>query len=323
MKILGYVFLGFCAFGLMISAISYYKPPLEFDTGFSGTMNPSVGYEGIPWGTKTEDINKYGRYPISETGRLLMDVGTGRRVVHCGATEIYLRFYNRRLYSVEEIIPVKSTDIDSLHARYGAFSAAPDSKKKYTNKASYAFSESLYIEQSRREYRVICYDPLVYNTLKLQRYGEFQFDADRWYTLASTDCDESMQHWYFIKKNSDDKYMLIRYNRSLLSENRSTVRAGYSLEYGDCEIKANGIVIAKKYDCIRLNDSMYDFDWFINYDTGTSSREMLELILQEQPVQIRKNGEVYSFDSSGINDVLFDWGITTEELDYALGNEEF
>ncbi len=132
-----------------------------------------------------------------------------------------------------------------------------------------------------------------------------------------------MEHYYFVKKNSDDEYVVLNYNKSLLSENRSTVRAGFTLGYGDYEIKINGNIQKKNYSTTQLKDSFYNLRWDINYSTESSSREMLDLILQEQPIQIRKSNTVYTLNTSGIYSEIFKFGISMEELDYALSNEEF
>ena len=50
---------------------------------------------------------------------------------------------------------------------------------------------------------------------------------------------------------------------------------------------------------------------------------MLNLFVENESITFRKNGKVSTLQLAGLREIFAQYGITPEELDFAIGNEEF
>ena len=101
---------------------------------------------------------------------------------------------------------------------------------------------------------------------------------------------------------------------------------GYSKQTGDYDIKLdNGSMLSKE---------MYGY-WTNYYDVSGKSyiyvawihkagaRWLIDLLLQNNMISLRKNNVVRKFQTAGLLDKMAEVGITWDEIDAAMANEEF
>ena len=63
--------------------------------------------------------------------------------------------------------------------------------------------------------------------------------------------------------------------------------------------------------------------YYIAYNNSGSARRILNLLLQNTSFAVRRNNTVMEFSGRDFSNVLADWGISMDELDVAIANEEF
>ena len=54
-----------------------------------------------------------------------------------------------------------------------------------------------------------------------------------------------------------------------------------------------------------------------------SAREMLNIFFENENLTFRKNDKVSTLQLAGLKEIFAQYGITLEELDFAISNEEF
>lgn len=104
---------------------------------------------------------------------------------------------------------------------------------------------------------------------------------------------------------------------------RSYVRAGFgwgAYTRGKYEIKTDTGIIS--YDFSEGGWYCAIIDVIFRYTEG-EYRKMLNTFLSGEKLTVRRDDKVTEFNTAGFSEILKKWGITAEELDYAIANEEF
>ncbi len=156
------------------------------------------------------------------------------------------------------------------------------------------------------------------NTLWTVRKSRNEFDGYTTYT-------------FILKGPQEDKFILFGYDKNDI-ESKSGVKSGFSWhDYdtsGSYDIKEeSGNTITKKY-----NSAYWSFDtgWKdgkeknrFSYNKGESPRFMLNLIQNNNFLTVRHMGVVQRFQTAGFWDFVEAQGITKQEIENAIANEEF
>lgn len=258
------------------------------------------------------------------------------------STEFF--FYKGKLCSVVETLSIKNPSMEYLHQRYGDFSEenrVADFKntlylsKVYlnTDAANTGIAATLQIEISRLgEVTVLCKDPLVFNVIFNENKLRFLKDsrnlpANHWYLFGYIDGKEKLYKYTFFNKTEDNAFVIFQYSKSPVSSVLSSVKAGFSYKgvsvNGNYEIKTQTEKVEKKFDSKIIELSPYGKEFYYTYNSSESPRWMLDLIRSNDSLQIRHNDRISTFSLNGFNKILDTMGITPEELEFAIANEEF
>ncbi len=335
----------------MISNIVNSIPNKKIDIPFSGTMDTRFGYEDLYWGMTFDDASKLDGYPIINNGSVYYygyksssDSIQPEYYGHGSVNSTRLFFYNDRLYRVVDELEIKNPSLEYLHERYGDFSdenivSQFENAKNYS--AIYA-NANLFPDGNTRSLQiqiekngitqVFIKAPYTEQTLfsnqNVANYlnGKEKLPANKWYMLGSTDGKNKDYDFIFLNRNEDNNYAEVYYKKNV-DEVRSTVRAGICIGNGNIsgtyEIKAKDGMRE-----IRLDSRSYDFP-AMNFSTEftgndtVSAREMLNIFLENENLTFRKDGKVSTLQLAGLKETFAQYGITPEELDFAIGNEEF
>lgn len=258
------------------------------------------------------------------------------------STEFF--FYKGKLCGVVETLSIKNPSMEYLHQRYGEFSEEnriSDFKntlyvsKIYlnTDAANTGIFGSLQIEISRLgEVTVVCRDPLLYNVVYNDAKLKFLKDprdlpANHWYLFGYIDGKEKLYKYTFFNKSEDNAFVIFHYSKSPDSPVLSSVKAGFSYiglsVNGNYEIKTQNEKVEKKFDSKKIELSPFERYFYYTYNSSESPRWMLDLIRSNDSLQIRHYDKISTFSLNGFSKILDTMGITTEELDFAIANEEF
>ena len=137
----------------------------------------------------------------------------------------------------------------------------------------------------------------------------------------------------FTVKSTSGEMFVVNYKKSDIQLNSRVFAGicweqgyGYSRQTGDYDIKLdNGSMLSKE---------MYGY-WTNYYDVSGKSyiyvawihkagaRWIIDLLLQNNMISLRKNNVVRKFQTAGLLDKMAEVGITWDEIDAAMANEEF
>lgn len=126
-----------------------------------------------------------------------------------------------------------------------------------------------------------------------------------------------------MQKNADAKKLIFGYHKSLESPARSYVRAGFcwgSFTSGKYEIKSDRDILLYDFSSGEWNCDIIDVSF---RHTDSEYRKMTNFFLTGEKITVRHSDTVTQFNAAGFSEILKKWGITAEELDYAIANEEF
>lgn len=333
----------------------------KVEVPFSGTMDTRFGYEDLYWGMTFDDASKLEGYPITKIRKdygsgpfTIYFYGTTYKNYdgslspeyygHGNVNSTRLLFNKDRLYKVVDVLETANPSLEYLHERYGDFSDEnvvsrfKDSENLaaiYTNANLFTDGKtmSLQIEIDAKGFtKVFMTAPYTERTLfsnqDVANYlnGKEKLPANKWYMLGSTDGKNKEYDLIFLNRNEDSNYAVIYYKKNV-DEVRSTLRAGICIGNGNI----NGTYEIKTKDGmreVRMNSQSYNFSSlgfnskFTSNDT-VSAREMLNIFLENETLQFRKNGKVSTLQLAGLREIFAQYGITPEELDFAISNEEF
>lgn len=175
-----------------------------------------------------------------------------------------------------------------------------------------------------------------------------------WKVISYKDDFEGWTQYIFIADSTDEKKMFVSYKKCKNAADR--VIAGiywgyddtpdrkvnnrwtyYTKNEGTYEIKGQtgnvvtkelsswadktGIYNAEQYK-MYLDQSKKTFFYFA-WDPNSGSRWLVDIIVNSDNVAIRRDGLTRRFPTAGLLDKMAEYGITWEEIDAALANEEF
>lgn len=330
----------------------------EITVPYEGTMDTRFGYEGFSWGmTADECINVEG-YPFVykknyENGRYTYKGCYGynskssdgntylRHYAHgnVGQTDFY--FINGYLYGVVDILKIENPSLEYLHSRYGDFSEenkasnADNSSIKcsYTNKALTNAGRSSLLINIYKDGKTYVYvtDPLLATdnhdvSTYLSDY-KTGLKPDTWYIMGYTNGRRKAYTYYILTRNENRDTFIFYYRKDPDNPVLSVMYAGIAPDTGSVdgryEIKTKDGLLDKRYSTQDIYFTPADYRYHVTYDSNESPRNMLNMALENESITVRHNDYVFTLKTSGLEEALSDYGITLDELDYAIANEEF
>lgn len=320
---------------------------------FKGAMDCRFGYEGLFWGMDVFDLKKVEGYPFVYTkssnsagytysGRYgynqRYDDGSvyEKYYAHGDVEKTEFFCYKELPFCVVDELKVKNPSLSLLHERYGDFSdenVAPKVKDKslsavYTNfDFTNSGRRSLWIEIKKNgKAKVIVYDSVLAfccDTLDDMKSGALA--VNKWHVVGWTDGKDRVYNYIIFTKNENDDMFVFQYKKTPDSPATSSLKAGFSPKKGSAgglyEIKTNDGVIEKKFGSFSVPLKPLGKNY--NVSSSGSAREMLQLVLDNERVTVRKNDAIMNFSFFGFEKAISDWRITLDELDFAIANEEF
>ena len=333
-----------------LSTATYERPKVNIP--FDGPMDTRFGYENIPWGTSYKKIKDDGVYPIgvfkykeSDEKYFLgyTEKSDGTYYVHYrahGDVDITLFYFTpdtKLLYQVAEVLITKNPSLEYLHSRYGDFNEKNVASESFKAKGGVAYTNAGCIEgsnfytllitiDSTGKTTVTVTDPFASITVYKSPVWDSKFtniQNDTWYCWASINGKSKAIDYTFVQKNADNKWLVFGYWKSLESPALSYVRAG--LGWGDY---SNGIYEIKlDKDIISYDFSSQSWDCGIIdvrfWHTGGEYRKITDAFLRGEKFTVRHKDKITEFNSAGFSELLESKGISADEIDFAIANEEF
>ena len=336
-----------------------YIPIDGYDYFPSFSMEPAFEYECFSWGTSLDSIKEETGWSIvplkdryaSGEGEYLIGMSyysedgySYPREFSHGYKDLYvdytkMKFTTKsRLYAVEEQFYGKTVSssgfLEFLHNRYGEFSeenVVTAQQKKKGIKTVFKGPDCFGIEKCPALEILFDMRPIV--TVRIfdpfHEYSLFEDSPlDNWICYAALDGQNKRVDFTFLNQNSEGKYLFIGYSKGFEQANISYVRAGViwgKNADGTYDISGNTAVQSKKYSTQKWNCLFNSEDYIYTYNPGESAREILTLFIESENVKVRHNNSISEFASSGeqLLRKMAEYGISWEELDEALQNEEF
>lgn len=348
--------------GCLTVSVSYgsiygncYEPEIGYE-GFAWGTDYDTIKGKIPIGGSEESaertLGKRGSsssYVINDTilhftkaGQLFYDVNAGKA---------YYIHDNMRLYAAEDKF-LRTPSMEQLHSRYGNFSE----KNVVTPELKVQGVQALYKGEDYLDGKNACaLKILIYKNgqtvVRMQEpfYGLCKEEKKKgkggWFCYSSMDTQFSSIDWTyshkinftFLNYNDDGNILFIGYSKGLESSGTSSVRAGICWreknyeeqtekeQNGRYEIKGRTGLISKEYKTGKWNCFYDGTEYLYTSNANESSREFVEMFTSSERVLVRHNDRVSEFDCNGegLLGKMAEYGITWEELDEALMNEEF
>ena len=155
-----------------------------------------------------------------------------------------------------------------------------------------------------------------------------------WKVTVYDDSFTNTQHYVFVINSSDERSLFVRYSKAeniansrVIAGIHWTANNGYNYNNeGTYDVKGdNGETLTKRlqdvWECY-LNASGTSKFLFV-WDTKQGSRWLTEIIKNSNTVAVRRDGLSRRFQTAGLLDAMASYGITWEEIDATLANEEF
>ena len=161
-----------------------------------------------------------------------------------------------------------------------------------------------------------------------------------WEVTKSVDEFGNCVYYTFMVKSTEKQFLFINYKRGNNPAN-SRVIAGFhwfkngwidsgytSDQSGKYEIKGkNGNVVTKSFsnnsDWVNRSDGAWNVDFCYAWDSKNSARWLVEIMKDSDSVAVRRDDMTRRFQTAGLLDKMAEYGITWEEIDNAMANEEF
>ena len=332
------------------------RPNKKIDIPYYSVMDTRFGYEDLYWGITFDEAEKLEGYPIKKyrsnnintyfygeyykyTDGTISPIYYGHGIVD--STKLY--FNNNRLYKVIDKLDIKNPSLEILHERYGEFSdknVLSDYKNIngfkaiYSNKDSFnGYFHSIQIEIANDGTTTVFIsdpftlysieqEPIISNYLKDIK----PLPVNHWYMLGSTDGKNKDFDLIFLNKNEDDVYAVIYYKKNkepALSTLRAGIHITHGNTYGTYELKTKDGLREIYLENKSYNFKSIEFNLDITDNNKLSTREMLSIFLENSDLTFRKNNKVSTLKLDGLEKAFELYGITFDELDFAIANEEF
>lgn len=346
--------------GCLTVSVSYgsiygncYEPEIGYE-GFAWGTKYDVIKDKLPMGGSEETKDRFlGRrgstssYVINST--ILHFTNQAKIVYDFKAGKAYYNHDNMRLYAAEDNF-LRTPSMEQLHSRYGYFSdenvvtaeqEAQGIQTVYKGKNYLEGKDTcaLEIQIFKKGETVVKMQEPFFNISKADK------KKDGWVCYSSLEKQYSQIDWSynnkinftFLNYSNDGKILFIGYSKGLENPGSSYVRAGVcwresideeqseEKQNGQYEIKGSTGVISKKYKTRKWNCFYNGMEYLYTNNTNESSREFVEMFSLSEKVLVRHNDKIVEFDCNGegLLDKMAEYGITWEELDEALMNEEF
>ena len=331
----------------------------KIEVPFNGTIDSRFGYEAFSWGMTVDECKKVEGYPFIYIYNYwqgkdnyfprygYVDSYNGntnnRYYAHGNVEQTKFTCFGDRIYSVTDTLKIKNPSFEYLHERYGDFSEVNLADKikhirgyesivgfynniDYTNAGSSSLAILIY---KNGVTEVIVTDPVLYASVRTaEMAAKSEFPANQWQIFGYTDSKEKSYNYIFLTQNENKDKVIFYYKKNPENPVLSSLTAGFSPKQtygsGKYEIKTKNGLIEKNYSSevsIKLN--VLDIRYIITHNNSESAREILNLVRENESVTIRKEDKIMKFSFAGFAEALEKWGITLEELDFAIANEEF
>ena len=152
-----------------------------------------------------------------------------------------------------------------------------------------------------------------------------------WKVDSYTDDFDGYTKYVFTVKSTDQKKLLLMYRKndnSAFSRVISGIGWGYtnSNNCGNYEIKGKSGTSVTKYMreswYVSLDQAESNKEYFA-WDPNLGARWLVDILVNSDTVSVRRDGISRKFQTAGLLDKMAEYGITWEEIDEALANEEF
>ncbi len=166
-------------------------------------------------------------------------------------------------------------------------------------------------------------------------------EDNAWEVAKSVDEFGNCIYYTFIVKSSEQQFLFINYKKANNPANSRIIvgihwfKNGWQNprytgdQAGTYEIKGkNGDVITKKCDnnpsWVDISNDAWNAGTFCYaWDSKNSGRWLVEMMKDSDNVAVRRDDMTRRFQTAGLLDKMAEYGITWEEIDAALANEEF
>lgn len=348
-----------CLTSCLSTMLTSFIANTKVDIPFSGSMDTRYSYENLSWGTSYKNVVNAG-YPLTASENkdvFFCYIGENYRYYdeavgkyydreryfgHGDVNSTVMYFINKKLSMVIDSF-LTTPSLDYLHQRYGDFdetNIVTDEQREekvlisYSNASlsSLPTSGTLFINiyESGKCEVTVCeeYSRRSYSILEMIIKENKTIGTDVWICNATVDPSTKKIDLTFINKNKDGKCIFIGYSKDPENPVLSYVRAGIcwmSNTSGTYEIKLGTNIETRSYSTSTWNCRYDGKQYTYTKNSGESARTMLDLFLNNEKITIRHNNTVSEFNSDAIQLVkmmnLF--GVSLEELDAAIANEEF
>lgn len=150
-----------------------------------------------------------------------------------------------------------------------------------------------------------------------------------WVCTKNRNSFDEYTTYTFTLKGPGDYYLFFGYDK-FDDATKSIVRAGVNWSYSSYTYdfkKEDGSVVSKSFNAATWS---YEKGWkdngsgfYFSYNKGESVRFFMNLYMNNNLLTVRQGNTVQRFQTAGFLDALTAAGITLEELDNAIANEEF
>lgn len=157
-----------------------------------------------------------------------------------------------------------------------------------------------------------------------------------WKVMQYKDEFAGCKHYIFTINSSDSRMLFIDYKKA---DNQATSRVIAGVHWsdkcydwnggngGDYDVKGTDGKSFSKHlegnDCKCFLDESEKNFFYYGYSPKESARWLVEMMVNSDSVAVRRDGLTRRFQTSGLLYTMAQYGITWEEIDAALANEEF
>lgn len=160
-------------------------------------------------------------------------------------------------------------------------------------------------------------------------------EKNAWKVTEYYDEFGGFRHYVFTVNSTDEKMLFVSYRKCENSANSKVVSGihwtssdnwNYS-HRGTYEIKGKtGETVTKKFNQWAFKcflDKSEKRSFYYMTDPTASARWLVDIIRKSDSVAVRRDGLIRRFQTDGLLDKMAEYGITWEEIDTAIANEEF
>ena len=160
--------------------------------------------------------------------------------------------------------------------------------------------------------------------------------TNAWKAVSYEDEFAGCIYYVFIIETSDSRKLFVSYKKAPNSANSKVVSGiywGYDTDntwhttnWGTYDIKGQeGSTITKEIKDLgkqQLSQAQNDFFYYA-WDKNAGARWLVDIMKNSDSVAVRRDGLSRRFQTAGLLDKMSEYGISWEEIDAAIANEEF